>query len=121
MAKKKHPKIDPKQLCDAVRKMAAKAGELGFSPNQTKEELEAARKALKFVYVKVSEDVPKGGFILDWGVEGIGFGQITFYEKNGKLACDTETMGRSFVKAALLHFLENSVVYDPPPAKEDML
>lgn len=109
------PNIDPEKLADAVKKMALKAQELGFSPNQSKEELEAARKNLKFVYVKVSEDVPKGGFILDWGVEGIGFGQITFYEKNGKLTCDTETMGRSFVKAALLHFLENSVVYDPNP------
>lgn len=115
------PKIDPEKLAAAVKKMALKAEELGFSPNQSKEELEAARKNMKFVYVKVNEDVPKGGFILDWGVEGIGFGQITFYEKNNQLACDTETMGRSFVKAALLHFLENSVVYDPPPAKEDML
>jgi len=121
MAKKKRPKIDPKKLCDAVRKMGAKAMELGWSPTQSKEEREAAQKDLKFVYVKVSEDVPKGGFILDWGAEGIGFGQITFYEKKKQLVCDTETMGRSFVKAALLHFLEHSVVYDPPPAKEDML
>lgn len=121
MTGKKRPKIDPEKLTNAVQKMALKAAELGFSPNQSLEDLAAARKNMKFVYVKVSEDVPMGGFILDWGVEGIGFGQITFYEKNKQLVCDTETMGPSFVKAAMLHFLENSVIYDPPPAKENML
>src|SRR4029078_11963766 len=95
MAKKKRPKIDPKKLCDAVRKMALKAQELGWSPTQTQEQGEAAQKNLKLVYVKVSEDVPKGGFILDWGAEGIGFGQITFYDKEQQLLRDPEALGRS--------------------------
>lgn len=107
------PNIDPEKLAEAVDKMASKAQELGWSRNTSKEEMRAALDNPKFVYVKLGEDQPMDGLILDWGAEKIGFGQITFYPKDGRLICDTETMGADFVKAAMLHFLENSVLYDP--------
>lgn len=106
--------VDPEKLAEAVEKAANKARELGWSPGKSREELMDALDNPKFVYVKVGEDQPKGGFILDWGAEKVGFGQITFYVNSKKqLACDTEAMGADFVKSAMLHFLENSVVYDP--------
>lgn len=111
------PDVDPEKLAEAVQGMAAKAQELGWSLNRSREEARAAADNPKFVYVKVGEDQPMGGFILDWGAEKVGFGQITFYTKDNRLVCDTETMGADFVKAAMLHFLENSVIYDPRPAK----
>lgn len=109
----KTPNIDPEKLAEAIRKASAKAEELGWSANNTAEESRAAMDNPKFVSVKLSEDLPAGGFILEWQAEKIGFGQITFYVKNKQLLCDTECMGRDFVKAAMLHFLENSVIYDP--------
>jgi hypothetical protein len=121
MAKKKRPKIDPEKLANAVKKMASKAQELGWSLTQSRDASREAMENPKFVYVKLSEDQPMGGFILDWGAEKVGFGQITFYVKKKRLVCDTETMGPRFVKAAMLHFLDKSVIYDPKPSKEDML
>jgi len=106
------PKLDRDQVVQAVKKMAAKAQELGWSPGMSREEARAAADNPKFVSVKLSEDQPKDGFILDWQCEKVGFGQITFYTKGRKLLCDTETMGPEFVRAALLHFLEKSVAYD---------
>ncbi len=105
--------VDPEKLKDAVKGMEAKARELGWSPTMSRAEARAAKENPKFVSVKLSEDQPMGGFILDWQCEKVGFGQITFYTKDQRLLCDTETMGPDFVKAALLHFLENSVLYDP--------
>jgi len=61
----------------------------------------------------------QGGFNLSWGVKGIGFGEITFYLKDGKIdpntaewsdgkiMCDNEGMSKDFIKAALEKFLES--------------
>jgi hypothetical protein len=110
---KKRSKFKPEQIAEAIHKMASKAKELGWSPTMSREEKRDAQDNPKFVSVKLSGDMPMGGFILDWQAEKVGFGQITFYTKNKILTCDTETMGAAFVKAAMLHFLEKSVLYDP--------
>lgn len=43
----------------------------------------------------------EGGFVVRWGLEDFGFGELTFYLHEGKLVCDTECMSRDFVRAAL--------------------
>jgi hypothetical protein len=111
------PKFDRKKIAETMRRAASKAQELGWSPNLSPEESKEAVDRPKFVSVKIGAGQPVGGFILEWQAEKVGFGEITFYVKNKQLLCDTECMGPAFVKAAMLHFLENSVIYDPKPFK----
>ena len=106
-------KIDPKKLKKAVIGMEAKAKELGWSLSTPASDARKAMEQPQFVSVKLGDSLANGGFILQWQAEKVGFGEITFYVKKKKLICDTECMGPGFVKAAMLHFLESSVLYDP--------
>lgn len=81
----------------------------------TKEERNEAIKNPKFVYVTMQcwdkHQGNDGGFVLQWGVEHLGFGEIAFYKKGSVIKCDTETMGKEFVQKALEHFL-STVEFD---------
>lgn len=105
----------------AIRQMAAKAMELGWSPNAPAADAKQAMNEPEFVYVKMGEIWGPwkrkgglgndGGFILRWGAKGVGFGELTFSFKAGKMVCSTECMGQKFVQAALRHFFTTSVEY----------
>jgi len=75
----------------------------------TKEEIAEAKKNPQFKYVELEvwdkHTGNDGGFILNWGVEHLGFGQIAFYKKGSKIICDTECMGKEFVEKTIKHFL----------------
>lgn len=88
--------------------MAAKAGELGWSFKNSQKDVREAIDHPKFVYVKMED----GYLVMQWGAEKVGFGEITFHTKEGKLHCDTETMGKDFVISAINHFLQTQVIYD---------
>ena len=45
---------------------------------------------------------------IQWGREEIGFGEITFYYKNGKLMCDNECMSKDFIKQILSDFVDEA-------------
>ena len=51
-----------------------------------------------------------GGFIIQWATKGAGFGEATFYLKDGKLRCDSEGMGRDFIKEVINHLLNQMVI-----------
>lgn len=96
--------------------MAAKAMELGWSPKQSAKESGDAIDNPSFVYVKLERIWPKwkkgkagndGGFIVRWGAEKVGFGELSFYLKKGKLYCDTECMGTKFPKAVMAALMES--------------
>lgn len=118
---KKSVKLTKKQKAGIKRelpKMIAKASELGFSPLRSTADLDKPQ----FVYVKLGNcwgpwkrkggSGNGGGFELEWGAKGIGFGVLTFYIKNKKAYCSTECMGKAFVSAAMSHFLATQVVYE---------
>jgi len=42
-----------------------------------------------------------GGFLVKWSKPHVGFGELSFFIKDGKLHCNTECMGRKFVKQVL--------------------
>lgn len=124
MRKKKGPSKE--QVAKAVVKMAVKAGELGWSPGRSADEVQKAIDEPKFVYVKLdhvwgpfrNQIVPggnEGGFVLKWGVEKVGFGELTFCLKtDGRVVCDTECMGgKKWAEVVLAEFLRMAVVYDP--------
>lgn len=109
------------KLGEELNRMTAKAKELGWSPNMSKAENDAAARRPKFVYVKYArgwgpwkrgKDGNQGGFVLSWGAEKIGFGETTFILKNKKIICETECMSESFIRAAVDHFLRTGVVYE---------
>ena len=52
-----------------------------------------------------------GGFEIGWGTVSAGFGSLTFYKKDGKLYCDSETLGMDFVRK-VMDFLMNQVVIE---------
>lgn len=76
----------------------------------TKEEIEEARKNPQFKYVELEtwtkHQGNDGGFILQWAVEHLGFGEIAFYKKGSKIICDTECMSREFVEKTIKAFLD---------------
>lgn len=122
MAKSKKIKVDPKKLKSAIVGAAAKAKELGWSPNTPKEEVDRAFDEPVFVNVNIRNiwgpwkrrggKGNEGGFTVGWGAEKIGFGELTFYVKGGKFFCQTECMSKSFIKKAIAHLLETGVVYE---------
>lgn len=49
-------------------------------------------------------------FVLSWQMKGIGYGQFTFYEKEGKLYCDSERMSKEFIKHILSNMVDEAIV-----------
>lgn len=52
-------------------------------------------------------DYNEGGFIVNWSKPGCGFGQLTFYSRDGKICCDAETMGLDFCKETMLALIDS--------------
>lgn len=48
------------------------------------------------------------GFVLSWGEQGKGFGQITFVFKKGQLEIESECMGMDFVVDQVAKLLANA-------------
>lgn len=49
-----------------------------------------------------------GGFSITWSTKSCGFGNLVFYKKNGKLRCDNETMGKTFITKVLTKLVETT-------------
>lgn len=64
-----------------------------------------------FKDIKNSVDIANG-FTIYWTRQNIGFGQISFYEVDGKLKCDSEGMGQEFVKQILCDLVDHSEIED---------
>ena len=47
------------------------------------------------------------GFVLDWKVKGIGFGEISFCKYKNKVVCETECMPKAFIKQAVEFWLKS--------------
>jgi hypothetical protein len=68
-------------------------------------------------------DVFRGAYI-QWGQKGCGFGQLAFGpDKGGRLTCDSECMGREWVRQALHaladHVADNAHFSDFPECSGD--
>ena len=53
-----------------------------------------------------------GGFCVRWETESAGFGELTFYHKDGKLLCDNGCMGRKFVLSVLAELVDQATMLD---------
>ena len=51
-----------------------------------------------------------GGFSVQWATKEAGFGSLTFYRKDGKLRCDSETTSREFIKEVINHLLDEVII-----------
>jgi len=51
---------------------------------------------------------PTDGVLFTWTAKGTGFGELYFYHKDGKLKCDSETMGKEFVKRMLCQMVDDA-------------
>lgn len=47
-----------------------------------------------------------GGFTIHWEAEDIGFGELSFYIKNGETFCDNECMSEEFCEVVMKKFLK---------------
>lgn len=115
-------KLDSK-VVKVIMQSMGKAKELGWNPSATPQEQKDALSNPKFVYAKMGEvwgpgkkrgdKGNGGGFTVHWGAEKVGFGELTFWIKDGKVFCDTECMDALFVQQTMAHFLKTQVIYDP--------
>ena len=46
------------------------------------------------------------GFVITWGTQSAGFGELTFYQENGEWHCDNEGMSNTFIRS-VFEFLIN--------------
>lgn len=78
----------------------------GMTPDERK----AARENPEFVYTELQawskHEGNDGGFLIQWGAKGIGFGEIAFVKEGDKIKCYTECMSKEFVKKTVLQFLD---------------
>lgn len=44
----------------------------------------------------------------EWVIEEFGFGETTFYYKDGKLMCDSETLSKESIKKILCAFVDKA-------------
>jgi len=61
----------------------------------------------EFTYADLQKTDRDWQFTLQWGAKGLGFGEFTFFYKDGKLMLDNECMSKSFVKKALCAMVDN--------------
>ena len=40
----------------------------------------------------------RGNIDISWSRNGVGFGQLYFYEQDGQVFCSNEMMGKEFIK-----------------------
>ena len=56
--------------------------------------------------------------VIEWSQTGRGFGQYTFFMKNGKLYCDNECDSKSQIALVLLQLLNKSILLDKPTERK---
>ena len=62
--------------------------------------------------LKNSCEMQTDGLLVNWTAKGTGFGQFYFYYKGDKLICDSETMGKEFIKKMLCQMVDDCELYD---------
>ena len=66
-------------------------------------------KQYDFTYTEVVRLAgDKDGFVLRWGANNFGFGEICFVQNDGKIEIHAETLSKDFVRQALEHMLNNA-------------
>lgn len=55
--------------------------------------------------------------IINWSVKGVGFGEYAFFQRDGKIYCDNETMSREAVKKVLCMMVDQAVFPEDTPSK----
>jgi len=63
----------------------------------------------------VPEATSETCLLVNWARKGVGFGQLSFWERDGVLWCDNEAMSRTFCKGVLEELLANVPEDDWPP------
>ena len=60
---------------------------------------------------------PSGHTYFNWSAKGCGFGQLSFYTKEGDntIYCNNEMMSKEFVKKMLCQMVDDAVMNDPSP------
>jgi hypothetical protein len=63
----------------------------------------------EFKYSELEKDT---AFCIQWVATDIGFGEFTFFYRDGILMCDNECMSKEFVKKALCAMVDNCTSVD---------
>jgi hypothetical protein len=66
-----------------------------------------------YTVTEVGLDCGKNYFIVTWGTVSAGFGELTFYKKDGKIKVDTEAMGNRFCKEVLAKLVDTASPPEP--------
>ena len=60
--------------------------------------------------VWLTEDYREGLIDIGWGTKSAGFGHLSFKNKDGKIHCGNETMGRKFIKDVLNKLVDVAIL-----------
>jgi len=68
---------------------------------------EAAKEGLLVMATDMEPEV--GGFVVQWSIEGYGFGEITVWSSpDGSISVDSECMSREFCEAVMMAAIKQS-------------
>lgn len=77
-------------------------------------------KALRDFFNSYEDEVSiHKSFGLNWSAKGCGFGQFYFYEKDGKIFCQNEYMGKEFIKRIMCQLVDQCELEDVRDDNED--
>ena len=71
------------------------------------------------IQVWLTEDYREGLIDIGWQTKSAGFGHLSFDNKDGKIHCSSETMGRNFVKGVLNKLVDDSIFEKDMREEED--
>lgn len=105
MSKKKFkiqfgPEDKQKEVTESVKGL--------FDPNQKSPD-SVEDYEFTFIDLKPVGDWSQPGFIIEWGVKKVGFGQLTFYSRDGEIYLDSENMGKEFTIKAFEKLLNKLI------------
>ena len=78
---------------------------INTSPPNLSEFEEAIKEMFEYLDDEVTLYEP---IVINWSVKKVGFGEIRFWEKDGKIICDNEGMSKEFIKKILNSLVDKS-------------
>jgi len=74
-----------------------------------KKDEEGAVSGLQAMFAEMEDHCePTNGASFEWSAKGVGFGTFYFYHDGDKVACDSETMSKEFVKRMLCQMVDDA-------------
>ena len=67
-------------------------------------------EAMGYEWKKLTKEQKDPVIMFQWSLKGKGFGEFSFYSKNGKIYCDNECEDKEFIKMMLCKMVDDCIL-----------